>query len=392
MAYVIAEPCIDNSDQSCVAGLPGRLHHRRPVGRPQVLHRPRRLHRLRLVRDRLPEPGDLPRRPAAAAHGPSSPGSTRPGIATRRRPASRRRGAARRPDDGRHGRRDARLRADRLRRRPGRPLEAERDARRPDRPDPDDRPVRGPAGRRGRPVRAGPVLRPRPGRRRPPAPAALLDGVRAGRPRRARVPRSASCPAARSRRGCGRLRVGARLRIGRAKGLFTLRPGDPRTHLFVATGTGLAPFLSMLETLVRDDPAGALGSGPPAPPPAPPAGDRRPRRLAPRTSWPTATGSSGLAAGRDDVRYVPVVSRPEDPANAGWAGLTGRVDAQLGRALRRACARPGGERRLPVRQPGDDRRRRADPRRARLRPRCDRQRAVLADGLRPPRRRRSVSR
>src|SRR4029078_213560 len=48
------------------------------------------------------------------------------------------------------------------------------------------------------------------------------------------------------------LRVGDRLRIGRDKGLFTLRPGDLRTHLFVATGTGLAPFVAMVPSLIGD--------------------------------------------------------------------------------------------------------------------------------------------
>ena len=39
--------------------------------------------------------------------------------------------------------------------------------------------------------------------------------------------------------------VGDRLRLGRPKGLFTRIPGDRRTHLFIATGTGLAPFVAM---------------------------------------------------------------------------------------------------------------------------------------------------
>jgi len=36
-----------------------------------------------------------------------------------------------------------------------------------------------------------------------------------------------------------------------------------------------------------------------------------------------------LAAGRVDLRYLPVVSRPIDPANAGWSGMTGRLDVAL---------------------------------------------------------------
>ena len=36
-----------------------------------------------------------------------------------------------------------------------------------------------------------------------------------------------------------------------------------------------------------------------------------------------------LASSPARVRYVPVVSRPSHPDNAGWIGLTGRLDAQL---------------------------------------------------------------
>lgn len=121
------------------------------------------------------------------------------------------------------------------------------------------------------------------------------------------------------------LGVGDRLHIGRAKGLFTLRPGDPRTHLFVGTGTGLAPFVSMIASLMRDS-ASSQRAGLPA------------------TTSPRAIVIHGvshvselayrdrlerLAAGRVGVRYVPVVSRPTEAANAGWAGMTGRLDVAL---------------------------------------------------------------
>jgi ferredoxin-NADP reductase len=125
------------------------------------------------------------------------------------------------------------------------------------------------------------------------------------------------------------LRTGDRLRIGRAKGLFTMSPGDPRTHLFVATGTGLAPCLSMLESLVRDDAEGAGKSGEGVATTSPRAvivhGVSRVDELAYRDRL------ERLASDRSDVRYVPVVSRPADPASVGWAGLTGRLDAGLGR-------------------------------------------------------------
>ena len=124
------------------------------------------------------------------------------------------------------------------------------------------------------------------------------------------------------------LQVGDRLRIGRAKGLFMLEPDDPRTHLFVATGTGLAPCLSMLESLVRDDSGGPVGSGGLA------AGTASPRAIIVHgvssvDELAYRDRLARLAADRSDVRYVPVVSRPADPASAGWAGLTGRLDAVL---------------------------------------------------------------
>ncbi len=126
-----------------------------------------------------------------------------------------------------------------------------------------------------------------------------------------------------------RLEPGARLRIGRAKGLFTLRPDDPRTHLFVATGTGLAPFVSMV---------GALLSGESVRPATPrvPNGtvSRAPRALvvhgvSRHDELAYRDRLERLATVADGVRYEPIVSRPDDPANATWAGRTGRVAAQL---------------------------------------------------------------
>jgi len=123
-----------------------------------------------------------------------------------------------------------------------------------------------------------------------------------------------------------RLGPGARLRIGRAKGLFTLRPDDPRTHLFVATGTGLAPFVSMVGALLRGEAAR-------------PGVPEVPTTLAPRAVVVHGVSRldelayrdrlERLATEADGVRYEPIVSRPDDPANAAWQGRTGRVAAQL---------------------------------------------------------------
>ena len=109
------------------------------------------------------------------------------------------------------------------------------------------------------------------------------------------------------------LGVGDRLRIGRPKGLFNRIPGDDRTHLFIATGTGLAPFVGMIDTFIG-------------------------RPEAPRAVVIHGVSHVGELAYRErferwaataPIRYIPSISRPHDPSNAGWTGWTGRVDAIL---------------------------------------------------------------
>ncbi len=128
------------------------------------------------------------------------------------------------------------------------------------------------------------------------------------------------------------LGAGARLRLGRPKGLFGLDPGERRTHLFVATGTGLAPTLSMLGSL-----RASVGPGM-------------------STSWRAVvvhgTSSVSELAYRDRlerwaradprVAYVPVVSQPGLPDNASWNGATGRVDGLVGAICDRYGLDAGG--------------------------------------------------
>ena len=111
-----------------------------------------------------------------------------------------------------------------------------------------------------------------------------------------------------------RLPAGHEMRMTGPKGRFQLEPDDDRTHLFISTGTGIAPFISMIKTDLFDG---------------------KPRRtiVAHGVSYARELGyrrefeqweADGLP-----ISYVPTVSRPADPANAGWTGRTGRVDAIL---------------------------------------------------------------
>ena len=112
--------------------------------------------------------------------------------------------------------------------------------------------------------------------------------------------------------------VGERLRIGPPKGVFALRQDDERARLFLATGTGLAPFVSMVATILasRD---GASG-------PARVVVVHGVSRVA-----ELAYGDQlrAWAERHPGVAYVPVISRAADPGNAGWTGATGRLDAVI---------------------------------------------------------------
>lgn len=106
---------------------------------------------------------------------------------------------------------------------------------------------------------------------------------------------------------------GDRIWIGPPKGLFTLRAGDERTHLFVSSGTGLAPFISMADALLR------ARSGPLA---VVVHGASYVSELAYRDRLESWAAGGGLV-------YVPTISRPFDLANERWSGETGRTEAIL---------------------------------------------------------------
>jgi ferredoxin-NADP reductase len=113
-----------------------------------------------------------------------------------------------------------------------------------------------------------------------------------------------------------RLDVGARMRMIGPKGKFTLEPDDDRIHLFISSGTGNAPFVSMMRR--------ALAAG-------------NPRRAVflNGVSYAGDLGYRSLLEGWESsgdypVTYIPTVSRPTAPENAGWTGRIGRVETIVG--------------------------------------------------------------
>jgi ferredoxin--NADP+ reductase len=113
-----------------------------------------------------------------------------------------------------------------------------------------------------------------------------------------------------------RIGVGDPINIKGPKGKFLLQD-DGRTALFIASGTGLAPFISMIETL-RD------------------RGQTREVVLLHGVSherdlaWRNQL-TKLEASGAFPIRYVPTVSRPAE--NPDWSGSTGRVETITARAL-----------------------------------------------------------
>jgi ferredoxin-NADP reductase len=110
-----------------------------------------------------------------------------------------------------------------------------------------------------------------------------------------------------------RLPVGHKMRMIGPKGRFMLEDDDDRTHVFVSTGTGIAPFISMTRRL--------LDQG-------------RPRRtiMLHGCSYVDELGYRDLVEGWQadasvPMIYAPTISRPDDERNAGWDGYTGRAEA-----------------------------------------------------------------
>ena len=112
-----------------------------------------------------------------------------------------------------------------------------------------------------------------------------------------------------------RVEVGQAMRMIGPKGKFMLLPDDDRTHIFISSGTGNAPFVAMMRHLLKE-------------------GGARPVVFLNGVSYERDLGYRSLVEGWErsreyPVTYVPTVSRPKDPANASWTGRTGRVESIL---------------------------------------------------------------
>ena len=182
---------------------------------------------------------------------------------------------------------------------------------------------------------------------------------RRGAPATSRIPHPA--------RADGRLHappdlpVGARFGSGGRRACYD-KPDDQRDHLFVATGTASPRSCRCSRRCSRAaDPGtaanavvvGVSSSG---------------------NSLPRARAWLGRPPRRLRPRDLP--ARPPRECRLERRGRAAGCDPRC--AVRGARARSAGDRRLPVRQPGDDRRRGADPGRPRLPARGDRQRTLLA--------------
>ncbi len=106
---------------------------------------------------------------------------------------------------------------------------------------------------------------------------------------------------------------GHRMRMIGPKGKFVLEPEDDRVHLFISSGTGNAPFVSMMREAMA-------------------AGRTRRAVFLNGVSHVRDLGYRELlegweASGEYPVTFIPTISRPLDPGNADWTGRTGRVES-----------------------------------------------------------------
>ncbi len=97
-------------------------------------------------------------------------------------------------------------------------------------------------------------------------------------------------------------------------GKFTLRPAGGRSILLVATGTGLAPFVPMLEQIRREEPSTPTWLF---------FGGRHAEDLVYTAEF------RALETAWSVFHFVPIVSRP--PADRSWTGRVGHVEEHVQR-------------------------------------------------------------
>lgn len=122
------------------------------------------------------------------------------------------------------------------------------------------------------------------------------------------------------------LQVGQSMSLKGPKGKFTLHPSEADTQLYISTGTGIAPFVSMMKSLLIEG---------------------RPRRtvLIQGVSYPCDLSHRDLLQGWSEsglypLIYEPTVSRHAEAKSRGWAGRAGRTEAVLGDILREHAIAP----------------------------------------------------
>jgi ferredoxin/flavodoxin---NADP+ reductase len=110
-----------------------------------------------------------------------------------------------------------------------------------------------------------------------------------------------------------RVPVGHPMHMKGPKGKFTLEPDDERTHVFISSGTGIAPFICMMKTLLKD-------------------GTPRSTIVLHGASYQQDLGYRELLEEWQEssdypLKYIPTISRPGSPENERWGGRVGRVEA-----------------------------------------------------------------
>jgi len=109
------------------------------------------------------------------------------------------------------------------------------------------------------------------------------------------------------------MKPGDRIEMRQPLGLFVLRQLGPRDSIFIATGTGIAPFRSMLQAHLKpSSPAFTLLFG-----------VRYESHLMYRAEF------EEMALRHPQFRFWPTLSRPD----AGWEGRRGHVQAHLAEAI-----------------------------------------------------------